>query len=445
VDDGRGTVTEAGPAQTYVGHALGLRLTDGRDTVQPGELITYVVAYSGTDPLSFGSVQIDIPAHTKFVDSDCPQQGKLVSCQLIALPPSFYGERYLVVRVDPVLDNETEISTMALVGGDGKSNRATESATVVSAPKWVTSAKIADRYSIEPGARFTYTLQLANTGDMDGHVVTMTDALPTQITFAGGLTSLTGAASYDEATRSVTWVGPIPAGSAVSVTFAATVNSDVPQGTPIENTAYVSDPVNQQSTPLFCAVTTVAREARTYRIYLPLVTRNQGGPQLPDLAVTAITVTPPNPVAGQPVDLAVTIKNQGTLATSGCFWTDLYINPSRRPQYNDTWDQISSEGLTWYVCNVGIGESITLRINDSHFRSDYSRFSGTFAAPITYTLYAQVDNWNSATSYGGVYESNEQNNVYGPQVVPVSGAAVTGASLENKPSLLPARPDPTQP
>ena len=182
-----------------------------------------------------------------------------------------------------------------------------------------------------------------------------------------------------------------------------------------------------------------------YKLFLPLVARNQSGTQLPDLTVTAITVTPPNPVAGQPVDLAVTIKNQGTLATSGCFWTDLYINPIRRPIYNDTWDQISSEGLTWYVCNVGIGESITLRINDSHFRPDYSRFYGTFAAPITYTLYAQVDNWNSATSYGGVYESNEQNNVYGPQVVPVSGAAVTGASLENKLLLLPMRPDPTQP
>ena len=164
-----------------------------------------------------------------------------------------------------------------------------------------------------------------------------------------------------------------------------------------------------------------------------------------NVTVTAITVTPPNPVAGQPVGIAVTIKNQGTLGTNMCFWTDLYINPIRQPHYNDTWDQISSEGLTWYACNVGVGESITLQINDNYFRSDYSRFSGRFAAPITYTLYAQVDNWNGATDYGGVYESNEQNNIYGPQVVPVSGAAVTGASLESKLSLLPARPDPTQP
>jgi uncharacterized repeat protein (TIGR01451 family) len=438
--------SDTSSATTRIGSPANLILTHDRNTVRPGELITFTATYSGAEPLNNGRVQIDLPVNTTFVRASAGyvNGGDAAYWFLTPQPPAFYGQRYLVVQLPPVMDNGTVVSATAYLSGDAQSDRTTDSVRVTSAPSWSTSTKIADRYSVAPGARFTYTLQLTNTGKMDGDVVTMTDALPAQVTFAGGLTSLTGAANYDAATRSVTWTGPIPVGSAVTVIFAVTVDSNVPQGTPIENTAYVSDPVNQQPTPLFCAVTTVAREARTYRIYLPLVTRSQGQ-QLPDLTVTAITVTPPNPVAGQPVDLAVTIKNQGTLATSGCFWTDLYINPIRPPKLNDTWDQISSEGLTWYVCNIGIGESITLRINDSHFRSDYSRFSGTFAAPITYTLYAQVDNWNSATSYGGVYESNEQNNVYGPQVVPVSGAAVTGASIENKLLLLPARPDPTQP
>jgi len=447
VDDGRGTVTEVGPAQIYIGRALGLRLTDGRDTVRPGDLITYVVAYSGTEPLNFGSVQIEIPAHTILVSSDCPQQGNLVSCQLIALPPSFYGEHYLVVQVDPVLDNGTEINTTALIGGDGKSNRATERATVVSAPSWITSIKTADRYSVEPTARFTYTIRLANSGNMHAHAAVMTDALPAQVTFAGFVTSNNGTATYNQATNQIVWNGVVQVGSTTVITYAVTVNSGVPAGTVIQNLAHVRDEVNSAAALLSCDVNVVAQEPRRYYIYLPLVSHNHGGPQLPDLVVTGISVTPANPSAGQTVDLAVTIKNQGNAATPACFWIDLYINPTQLPiTVNRGWFETGSEGgLVWSVCGLDAGQSVTLHYGDTNYRPAYSQFDGRFTSPLTYTLYAQVDSWNPSTNYGAVYESGEQNNVYGPYSVSVGGAGgaerVTGAPGTPKAPVPPTRPD----
>jgi len=177
VDDGRGNVFDIGPATTYVGHELGLSLRDNRDTVQPAERITYTVAFSGTEPLNSGTVRIDIPAHATLI-AQSPggiNNGVSVDWSLLALPPGFYSERYIVVQLEPVLDNGTVISTTAYIAGDGQSNTATEEAVVVSAPDWETSVKTADRFDVEPGAQFTYTIRLANTGNMHAHAATLED------------------------------------------------------------------------------------------------------------------------------------------------------------------------------------------------------------------------------------------------------------------------------
>jgi len=143
---------------------------------------------------------------------------------------------------------------------------------------------------------------------------------------------------------------------------------------------------------------------------------------LPDLVVTDITVTPANPSAGQEVEIAVTVENHGARAPDSCFWIDLYINPTDLPiQVNMGWFDAGSEaGLVWSLCELNPGESVTLTIDDA--REEYSRFAGSFGAPGVQTLYAQVDSWNPGVDYGAVYESNEQNNVYGPHQVTVTGA-----------------------
>jgi hypothetical protein len=167
-----------------------------------------------------------------------------------------------------------------------------------------------------------------------------------------------------------------------------------------------------------------------YKLYLPMVARDLG-PQLPDLVVTSIAVTPANPSAGYPVDVAVTFKNQGNANTTACFWIDLYINPTQLPiTVNKGWFQAGSEGgLVWWYCGLNAGQSVTLHYNDANYSAVDSRFDGTFTQPRTYNLYAQVDSYNLDTTYGVVYESNEQNNVYGPSPVVVGGSASSTGAL----------------
>jgi hypothetical protein len=57
---------------------------------------------------------------------------------------------------------------------------------------------------------------------------------------------------------------------------------------------------------------------------------------------------------------------------------------------------------------------ITLTFDDAFYRPDMSGFSGSIA-PGT-LVYAQVDSVNLLTTYGGVLESDEQNNIAGPVV-----------------------------
>jgi hypothetical protein len=180
-----------------------------------------------------------------------------------------------------------------------------------------------------------------------------------------------------------------------------------------------------------------------YKIRLPIMMRGSGGAQLPDLVVTDIAVVPANPAAGYPVDVAVTLKNQGNADANSCFWIDVYINPAQLPiTVNMGWFEAGSEGgLVWWYCKLNAGQSTTLHyLNDTRYRADLSRFDGRFAVPRTYNLYAQVDSYDLDTNYGVVYESNEQNNVLGPHPVVVGGTASSTSTLGVM-AAPPARPN----
>jgi len=426
--------------------------------VQPGERVTYTVAFSGTEPLNSGTVRIDVPANTTLIaySPGGVDNGVSVDWNLLALPPDFYGERYIVVELDPVLDNGTVISTTAYIAGDGQSNSVTEETVVVSAPNWETSAKTADRFDVEPASQLTYTIHLVNTGNMHAHAATLEDTLPPQVTYVdGSVTSSSGAASYEPATNRILWDGALDVGSEMWITFVVTINADVLPGTPIENFAYVDDEVNEP-TDLFCAANTVAEEPHTYAIYLPLVMRSYGPTTyLPDLVVDSIEVVPANPDAGQAVDVRVTIRNAGNVNASRGFWVDLYIDPPDPSQIevNRGWSQVGcSQGLVWTVYWLNAGDSVVLSTinannpDNVYYWPEYSNFGGYFTDPGTHTLYAQVDSWNTETTYGAIYEANEGNNIHGPATVSVGGRAASLPLGSETPAAIPPRPnEPPQP
>jgi len=87
-----------------------------------------------------------------------------------------------------------------------------------------------------PGQTISYTLTIDNTGGSAAQDVTLTDTLPTHLTYVSSSPSGT----YASGPRTVTWdLGAISPGGSATVTLTVQVNPGVPTGTDILNTANV--------------------------------------------------------------------------------------------------------------------------------------------------------------------------------------------------------------
>lgn len=146
-------------------------------------------------------------------------------------------------------------------------------------------------------------------------------------------------------------------------------------------------------------------------IYLPLIMNDFA--LAPDLVVH-------NLIAGNNA-VTVTIKNIGNTPVSDAFWVDVYLNPTPTPTgVNQEWWELAGEGLVWGVTQtIPAGGELALTIGDVYYSTLYSGFSGTI--PPGTPVWAQVDSVNLNTTYGGVLEGNEHNNISGP----VPAAATT--------------------
>ena len=152
------------------------------------------------------------------------------------------------------------------------------------------------------------------------------------------------------------------------------------------------------------------------RTYLPVIYNNVQR-IAPDLVVESIAILGDN--------VEVVIANQGDKAVSAeaAYWVDLYVNPTSVPQLNQSWQNISSEGIVWGVTGITLlpGQTLTLTLNDSYFVPSFSNYSGEPASGST--IYVQVDSVNTATNYGVVLETHEitggsYNNVLGVLYLP---------------------------
>ncbi len=191
----------ASTATTRIGSAANLALTDDRDTVQPGDLITYTVTFSGVEPLNNGRVQIDLPANTIFVRASTGyvNGGDATYWFLAPQPANFYGQRYLVAQVLPVLDNGTVVSSTAYLSGDGQNSRARRQCCGRLGSRL---ELLRPRRPIGPRSSrpldLTYTVDLHNTGSMNAHTAVMTDTLPAGVTYENGsVAASSGTATYD--------------------------------------------------------------------------------------------------------------------------------------------------------------------------------------------------------------------------------------------------------
>ena len=121
------------------------------------------------------------------------------------------------------------------------------------------------------------------------------------------------------------------------------------------------------------------------------------------------------------------LKNQGNGPVTDEFWVDFYVDPEPVPTaVNQIWHEVASAGLVWEVTAAALplepGEVLTLTWGDEYSRPPYSHLPGPI--PAGTPVYAQVDSYNAATTYGAVLEDHEilgedYNNITG-WVLPMS-------------------------
>lgn len=148
---------------------------------------------------------------------------------------------------------------------------------------------------------------------------------------------------------------------------------------------------------VFTASTAIPPQTFTWASLFP------GHEPAPDLVVQSITANPPSPVAGQPVIMTVTVKNQGG-ADAGSFVVDYYRDLPTAPVPMQT------------------GDSYCSRSSLAAGATDSCTFTAMFSAAGSYKMWSQADTGQL------VAESDENNNVFGPQTLTVTTAAASSIS-----------------
>jgi hypothetical protein len=163
-----------------------------------------------------------------------------------------------------------------------------------------------------------------------------------------------------------------------------------------------------------------------------------------DLAITSVTLSPNKTsfAAGEPVQITVVIKNQGSAPTKP-FWVDMYLNPSRTPDLNILWHQACGMkpcyGIAWQVSQpMAPGDSITLTSTVGSYAGPYTVWPGWFAAGTT-DLYVLADSWNPGRTIGASGDTNRANNLFHIGGLNVTGKNPGSASTQSA-GELPERP-----
>jgi len=264
--------------------------------------------------------------------------------------------------------------------------------------------------STSPGDPITYTLTFTNNGPHTAAGVVITDIIPVSVTNTSVVSS--GVAITDTgASPGYVWsVQDLGVGQGGTITITGRLSDTLPIGHVFTNTATITTTTAMDANAgnnSNSASTTVYAYVR-----LPLVFRNYL--VAPDLVVQSVTATRNS--------VQVVVKNEGNGPVSDEFWVQVYIDPDPAPTgVNQLWYDLGDEGMLWGVTSAALplapGDTITLTYGDVYYWPSLSRFYKSLAAGTP--VYAQVDAWNEATTYGAILESHEvtgdtYNNISGP-------------------------------
>jgi len=247
-------------------------------TATPGQILTYTLSLTNTSTLDASSARLTdtLPLSLTYVSGSASDGAVYVASTRaitwtgVVTAGSALSVTYSAVITSP-LDNGSLITNAATIydGVNAPFETAPVTTTISSSPNLSASAKRVSSVSASPGGVLTYTVTLSNTGNMNAYSARLTDTLPITLTYSPG--STTGGAIYTTATRTITWMGVVTAGSALSLTYSAVITSPLSIVATITNVATIYDGVN----PAFetVAVTTTVTPT-IWRLSIPYLAKN---------------------------------------------------------------------------------------------------------------------------------------------------------------------------
>jgi uncharacterized repeat protein (TIGR01451 family)/gliding motility-associated-like protein len=220
---------------------LSITKTDDADPVIAGQNITYTITVTnnGSSDAVNVSVADVLPSELTLV-SATPSSGSWAApnWSIGTLNAGASRSMVIVAKVNTNVTQGTVISNTATVTSTTadpvSANNSDTETTAVNAFADLAISKSALSASVIAGENVTYTLNITNNGPSDAVNVVVSDNLPSELKFISAETNIGSWSSS-------TWdVGTLAADASASITIIARVNTNVPLGTSVINTATVS-------------------------------------------------------------------------------------------------------------------------------------------------------------------------------------------------------------
>ncbi len=248
---------------------LAITKTHGGGNLTLGTTATYTLGISNVSPLGAISGTTTVtdtiptgltPTAASGTGWTCSISGQTVTCTTtngLAANTAFPNITITASVLQTAPATVVNTATVSNAGDlDPLNNTATDTATVVSSTD-MAIVKTETPNPVKQGAVLTYTLTVTNNGPSNATNVTVTDALPSAVTY-GSYTSTQGSCTYASGTLTCS-LGSMNSGATATITISTTAGTP---GTGITNTATVT--ATQPDPNLSNNTSTTAPETITY-------------------------------------------------------------------------------------------------------------------------------------------------------------------------------------
>jgi uncharacterized repeat protein (TIGR01451 family) len=339
-------------AQTTVDPAADLSVTksDSPDPVLAGQLLTYTLSVHNAGPSSAPAVTLSdtLPSGVTFesatpTQGSCSESGGTVTCGLGSLASGANASAEVKIRssVPGTLSNSA--SVVSLVTDPNSANNSDGEDTTVTGAADLSLTKSDSPDPVFVDELLTYTLQVQNAGPQDATGVTLTDTLPSGVTFESATSSQ---GTCDEVSGTVTCdLGSVTNGGGASAEIKVRPQND---GTITNQAGVTSDLPDPDSADASASESTTVRAVA-------------------DLALTK-TDSPDPVLAGELLTYTLAVHNSGPQSAAGVTLTDTLpavTFVSATPTHGTC-----SESAGTVTCNLGTianggDESVDIKVRRS--------------------------------------------------------------------------------